>query len=153
MRSSFSLNARNLMQWSYEVVSYSNKTVCTCQVECGKHNKDFYQNTRSLRKEGFYSPTNTLLSDLPLKLKFLFFSIFFFSRGAFEVNNLYHKIVWKFAVWRCVDDLAKHIYRFHVRYLHSSFYLIRSIFNVYFVTSQNHVCFRMSLWCSSTGCT
>lgn len=82
-----------------------------------------------------------------------FFPSFFFSRGAFEVNNLYHKIVWKFAVWRCVDDLAKHIYRFHVRYLHSSFYLIRSIFNVYFVTSQNHVCFRMSLWCSSTGCT
>ena len=135
------------------MVSYSNKTVCTCWVEYGKHNKDFYQNTRSLRKEGFYSPTNTLLSDLPLKLKSLFFPSFF-SAGALLILTIsITKLFWKFAVWRCVDDLGKDIYRFHVRYIHSSFYLIRSIFNVYFVTSQNHVCFRMSLWCSSTGCT
>ena len=31
----------------------------------------------------------------PWTLKSLFFSIFFFSRGAFDVNNLYHKIVLK----------------------------------------------------------
>lgn len=78
----------------------------------------------------------------------------FFSAGALLMLTIsITKLFWKFAVWRCVDDLAKHIYRFHVRYLHSSFYLIRSIVNVYFVTSQNHFCFRMSLWCSSTGCT
>ena len=78
----------------------------------------------------------------------------FFSAGALVMLTIsITKLFWKFAVWRCVDDLVKHIYRFHVRYIHSSFYLIRSIFNVYFVTSLNNVCFRTSLWYSSTGCT
>lgn len=56
----------------------------------------------------------------------------FFSAGALLMLTIsITKLFWKFAVWRCVDDLGKDIYRFHVRYIHSSFYLICSIVNVY----------------------
>lgn len=82
-----------------------------------------------------------------------FFPSFFSAGALLMLTNSITKLFWKFAVWRCVDDLGKDIYRFHVRYIHSSFYLICSIVNVYFVTSQNNVCLRMSLWCSSTGYT
>lgn len=136
------------------MVSYSNKTVCACYVEYGKHNKDFYQSTRSLRKEGFYFANEYIVIWSAIETEVLILFHLFFSAGALVMLTIsITKLFWKFAVWRCVDDLVKHIYRFHVRYIHSSFYLIRSIFNVYFVTSLSNVCFRTSLWCSSTGCT
>lgn len=72
-----------------------------------------------------------------------FFPSFFSAGALLKLTISITKLFWKFAVWRCVDDLGKDIYRFHVRYIHSSFYLICSIVNVYFVTSQNNVCFRM----------
>lgn len=108
--------------------------------------KIFIKTLDHLEKRASVSPTNTLLSDLPLKLKSLFFYIFFFSRGAFDVNKLYHKIVLKI----CCLEMCRRFGKGYIQiscplYTFKFFYLICSIVNVYFVTIQNNVCFRMSL--------
>ena len=103
--------------------------------------KIFIKTPDHWEKRASVSPTNTLLSDLPLKLKSLFFHGFFFCRGAFDVNIPYHKIFLKICWFGNVSTIWwKPIYRFHIRYIHSSFYLIRSIVNVSFATGRNNWC-------------
>lgn len=61
------------------------------------------------------------------------FTSLFFQPGHFSCcHSLSQNYFENLLIWRCVDDLVEStIYRFHLRYMHSSFYLIRSIVNVF----------------------